>query len=393
MFEVGYLYQPTIEAKQKFDTIVHQGGTSSAKTYTIIQSLFTDAIENNNATITVVGQDIPNLKAGALRDALDIVDRSPALKSIIKSYNKSDRIFEFYTGSRMEFKSYDNAQDAKNGKREFLFINEANGISHDIYHELSMRTIERNGIIPKIYVDYNPNAEFWVHKELIGKSNVCTIVSDHRHNPFLAQSTRDKIENLKNKDLELWRVYARGLTGKIEGLVFRNYNVVPGIPAGARFIGYGLDYGFTNDPTAIIEVYLYNGELYVNELVYETGLTNPAISERLFQLGVLMSREIIAENAEPKSNAELSNLGWNIHAVERKDTKLSIDILKRYKINITQRSLNLRKEISAYRWKTTKAGLVLNEPVDINNHAIDALRYIALMKLGENLGRGKYCVR
>ena len=225
--------------KQNYNTtahvIINQGGTSSGKTYAIEQVLFCLACQNQKQVITVVGQDIPNLKSGALRDALNIYDSSGQLKMMVKSYNRSDRIFEFHNGTIMEFKSYDNAQDAKSGKRDYLFINEANGINWDVYTELALRTRER------IYIDYNPNYNFWVHDNLIGKPGVQLIISDHRHNPFIKQGLRDKIESLKATDYEQWKVYARGLTGKINGLVFDNWHICEDIPADANRLAIGLD--------------------------------------------------------------------------------------------------------------------------------------------------------
>jgi phage terminase large subunit len=391
MFPTSDLYTHNLESQA--EVVVNQGGTSSGKTYSIIQALCTLAHENNNAVITVAGQDIPNLKVGAMRDMETIVESSEALRSIITAYNKSDRKYTFSTGSIIEFKSYKDAQDAKSGKRNFLFVNEANGIHHNVYTELALRTIDKDGIKSKIFLDYNPNCEFWVHRELVGHENVELIISDHRHNPFLDQKTRDKIEKLKERDHELWKVYARGRTGKIEGLIFRNYKFVPAIPAEAKFIGYCMDFGFTNDPTALIEVYMHDGELWMNELIYETGLTNPDIAKRMSDLGLMQAREIVADSAEPKSIAELTRLGWNVRPAEKgKDSiKNGIDILKRYKINITQRSANLRKEIAGYRWKTNLDGTLTNEPIGVLNHALDAIRYLALNKLAIK-GQGKYSI-
>lgn len=365
--------------------IINQGGTSSGKTYSILQCLFVHALQDDGAIITVAGQDIPNLKVGALRDAQMIVSNSLPLQSYIKDYNKSDRIYTFTNGSIIEFKSYDDWQDAKSGKRDYLFLNEANGVSKNIWDELFMRTRK------KAYIDYNPNAEFWVHRELIGREFVDLIISDHRHNTFLEQSIHDKIESIE--DDELWKVYARGLTGKLEGIIFRNYNVVPTIPEDAKFIGIGLDFGFTNDPSAIVEVYQLSGELFINELTYETRLTNSDIDKRLQDIGISKYKDIIADSAEPKSIADLTNYGWNVYpAIKGKDSvRNSIDILKRYKLNVTQRSVNLKKELNGYKWKQTKGGEMLNEPVDLMNHAIDALRYVALNKLN-NQNSGGYSV-
>ena len=141
---------------------------------------------------------MPNLNAGALRDALKIYNSSPVLRAMIKGFNKTDKLFEFYNGSLIEFRSYENAQDAKSGKRDYLFVNEANGLHWDVYIELSLRTRQ------KIFIDYNPNNTFWVHNHLIGKPGVQLIISDYRHNPFADQKMIEKIESLKKLDIELW---------------------------------------------------------------------------------------------------------------------------------------------------------------------------------------------
>lgn len=387
--EVNRLFETTdVFSANYYSTkqiVVNQGGTSSGKTYSILQCLFLHAIQDAGAIITVAGQDIPNLKVGALRDSQMIVSNSLTLQSFIQDYNKSDRIYTFTNGSIIEFKSYDDWQDAKSGKRDYLFLNEANGVAKPIWDELFMRTRKKS------YIDYNPNAEFWVHREIIGRENAELIISDHRHNTFLDKVIHDKIESIE--DDELWRVYARGLTGKLEGIIFRNYNVVPTIPEGAKFIGVGMDFGFTNDPTAVIECYQLSGELFFNELIYETRLTNSAINDKLIELGFSKHKDIIADSAEPKSIADLTNYGWNVYpAAKGKDSvRSSIDLLKKYKLNVTQRSTNLRKELNGYKWKQTKDGIMLNEPVDLMNHAIDAIRYIALNKL-TNTNTGNYSV-
>jgi len=383
----------TILFKQNYNAtaqvVVNQGGTSSGKTYAIEQVLFCLASENHKQVITVVGQDIPNLKAGALRDALNIYNNSDPLKAMVKNYNKTDRTFEFHNGTLIEFKSYADAQDAKSGKRDYLFINEANGITYDIYNELSLRTRKR------VFIDYNPNSNFWVHEHLIGKNNVELIISDHRHNPFLTQPERDKIELLKEADEELWKVYARGLTGKIMGLVFAsNWHICEEIPKGARLIAAGLDFGYTNDETGCIEVYRQNGELWVDELMYETHLTNTDISKRMRAAGISKHTEIIADSAEPKSIEELTRLGWNVKGAKKGPDSVqhSIDILKRYKINVTRRSVNLRKELGRYKWRVDRSGKPINEPVDTWNHLIDPLRYVALNKLNTR-GSGRVTTR
>ncbi|WP_184548785.1 PBSX family phage terminase large subunit [Mucilaginibacter sp. FT3.2] len=377
-FEVSILFNQNYHTDAHIT--VNQGGTSSGKTYAIEQVLFCLACQTDMQVITIVGQDIPNLKAGALRDALSIYNSSAILQAAVKSYNKSDRVFEFHNGSIMEFKSYTDPQDAKSGKRDYLFINEANGISYQVYTELALRTRKR------IYIDYNPNTSFWVHEQLIGRPDVLLIISDHRHNPFLDQGIRDKIESLKKTDIELWKVYARGLTGKISGLIFTNWYVCEQIPATAKLIATGLDFGFTNDETACLQVYKQNGELWVHELFYQTGLTNTDIALKLKQELVSRQTEIIADSAEPKSIEEFKRMGWYISGAKKgaDSIKNSIDILKRYKINVTRASVNLRKELDRYKWRVDRSGKTINEAVDSYNHLIDALRYVALNKLKVN---------
>lgn len=359
------------------NVVVNQGGTSSGKTYAILQVLFILANNEPGVTITVVGQDIPNLKVGALRDAQNIVAGSPALKHIIESYNKSDRIFTFKNGSIIEFNSYDDEQDAKSGKRDYAFFNEANGIPFGVYQQVALRTKKR------IFIDYNPDAAFWVHEHIIPDKNTETLYTYHVHNPFLDQSVRDKIEALKDIDEELWKVYARGITGKIEGLIFRDWNLCEAVPVGATLIGLGLDFGFTNDPTALVSVYKQDGELWIDELIYETRLTNDMIADKMLEYSVERSWEIIADSAEPKSIQEIANRGFNIYPAEKgpDSIRASINTLKRHKLNVTKRSQGLRKELNRYKWKVDKDGRVLQQPIDMYNHAIDALRYIALNKL------------
>lgn len=379
IFKTTDVFQANRNAKT--DIVINQGGTSSGKTYAIMQNLFLHAIEEPNQIITVVGQDIPNLKVGALRDAETIVASSEILQSYINNYNKSDRVFTFFNSSIIEFKSYDDWQDAKSGKRDYLFLNEVNGIPKPIFDELYLRTKR------KTYLDYNPNTEFWVHSDLIGKENVSLIISDHRHNTFLDEKIHNKIEAIE--DPELWKVYARGLTGKLEGVIFRDYNIVPNISLDAKLIGYGLDFGFTNDPTALIAMYNQNGEIVLDELIYEKRLLNVDISNRMKELNI--SGTIIADSAEPKSIAELQSYGWFVEASKKGPDSIrqSINVLKRYKINVTQSSHNLKKELNAYKWKQSKEGKLENIPVDFMNHAIDATRYICLNLL-DNVLKGKY---
>lgn len=360
--------------------VVNQGGTSSGKTYAIMQVLFELGYEQPNQIITVVGQDIPNLKVGAYRDAKTIMDKYDTVDAAYPQINEGERIIKGFNGSIIEFKSYADAQDAKSGKRDYLFINEANGISYEIYWQLAIRTRK------KIFIDYNPSARFWVHDELIGREGVETLYSWYKHNQFLTDEECRRIEGIS--DPELHKVYARGKTGKIEGLVLTNWDICDNLPPQEewKLSCRGLDFGFTNDPSALEHVIMAHGDLYIDEEIYSTNLTNPDIVKRAREQGVTGEHQIIADCAEPKSIRELQAGGlWVVPSQKGNDSIVSgLDILKRYRIHVTRRSIGLLANLRSYRWGKDKDGNNTNKPEDKNNHGIDAIRYVALAKLAEH---------
>ena len=378
LFAVLPLYDANIEAVER--TIVNQGGTSSGKTYSIMQVLFTLGMSESRQVITVVGQDIPNLKVGAYRDAKTILDSSPYLRMWWPVINEGERIIKCVNGSIIEFKSYADAQDAKSGKRDYLFVNEANGIIYEVYWQLAIRTRKR------VFIDYNPTARFWVHDELIGREGVRLIISDHRKNYFLTEEEHARIEGIT--DPELHKVYARGKTGKVEGLVLTDWDIVDTLPTFEewKMSAYGLDFGFTNDPSALEHVILAHGELWIDELIYSTGLTNPEIADRAKERGISHQEQIIADCAEPKSIRELQAHGlWVAPSPKGADSIVSgLDILKRYHIHVTRRSIGIISNLRAYKWDKDRDGNPTNKPEDKNNHGIDAIRYVALAKLPQH---------
>lgn len=357
--------------------VVNQGGTSSGKTWNILDCLFVLGIKDAGCIITVVGQDIPNLKKGAYRDAKRIWADDDVYRAWYGKPNESDRIFTCANGSIIEFASYQDAQDAKSGKRDYLFVNEANGIAYEIYWQLAIRTKK------KIFIDYNPNARFWVHDKLIGRDDVEVLYSDHRDNDFLSDDQHREIEGIE--DPELWKVYARGKTGKLTGLIITNWDLVERMPQRneRKWTATGMDFGFMNDPTAIEEVCLAHGDLWVDELCYETGMMNPDIAKRLRDMGYGRGDLVVADSAEMKSIAEIKNTGlWIMPCVKGADSIVNgLDILRRYKIHITRRSIGLRGEVMKYKWLVDRDGNTTNKPIDKFNHAIDAVRYVASAKL------------
>lgn len=372
---ISRLFKANLQAEER--VVVNQGGTSSGKTYSIMQVLYIIAIRESGTVITVVGQDVPNLKKGAYRDAQTIRNGSKELQKWFPYVNEGDRIIRCLNGSLIEFTSYKDAQDAKSGKRDYLFVNEANGIPYEIYWQLAIRTRK------KIFIDYNPSARFWAHDELIGREGVRLIISDHRDNPFLSEDEHERIEGIS--DPELHKVYARGKTGKLEGVIITDWDIVDGLPDEEEWKGsyYGLDFGFTNDPSALEHVVEAHGELWIDELIYSTGLTNPMIAERAKDAGVNRDNEIVADSAEPKSIRELQGMGlWVSPSPKGADSIVSgLDILRRYRLHLTRRSVGIISNVRSYSWAKDRDGNRTNKPEDRNNHGIDAIRYVALRHL------------
>lgn len=359
--------------------VVNQGGTSSSKTFSIVQLLYLKAIEQPNQIITIVGQDIPNLKKGAYRDAENILRNTEQLSNYILSWNKSDRVIYFKNGSIIEFCSYDDAQDAKNGKRDYLFINEANGISYAIYWQLAIRTRKQT------FIDYNPTAKFWVHENLIGTKDVQLIISDHRHNCFLTAQDHEKIENISDK--ELWRVYARGLTGNVTGLIFPEWQRIPdevfnklfvddNKPTGLPFFG-GLDFGYTNDPTAGVKIAKVGNNIYIKELCYTPAIAPIQIKQMFEAEGFNPNIPIYCEH-DPDQVSQLRRLGMLALPARKGQGSINSGILKlkEYKVYYTESSKNLDVERSKYMWVIDSiTGKATNTPIDQFNHLIDSIRY------------------
>ena len=375
LFEVSDLFMANKETEER--TVVNQGGTSSGKTYSIMQLLFEMAMNEPDLVVTIVGQDIPNLKKGAYRDAKTILNQSPILQVWFPYINESERVIRCINGSVLEFTSFKDEQDAKSGKRDVLFINECDGIAYGIYWQLDMRTRR------KVFLDYNPSARFWVHDNVIGRKNVKLIISDHRCNPFLSKEEHEKIEKIE--DYELWKVYARGKTGKLKGLIFPEFRIVDRMPEVLECKGnwYGLDFGYTNDPTALENMRLAHGELWVDELLFEAGYDNPMIARVMKTNGIMRRDVVIADCAEPKSISEINSFGFNVRPSSKgpDSIKNGIQILQRYKINVTRRSTGIIQEMKRYKWKVDKNGVMPNVPIEVWNHGIDAIRYVSLKTL------------
>ena len=362
-----------------------QGGTSAGKTYGILPILIDRAARTPGTEISVVSESIPHLRRGALRDFVKI------MKSINRfvddRFNKSLLKYEFANGSFIEFFSADDSSKLRGGRRTILYINECNSVSFESYNELSIRT--KN----EVFLDYNPTAEFWVQTELEDQEDAEKIILTYKDNEALDNGIISQIEkNIKKAATSnYWRnwvdVYVNGVMGKLEGVVFSNWKQIDTIPSEARLIGIGIDFGYTNDPTSIIEVYKHNETRILNEVTYQTGLLNSDIAK------ILPSNvPCYADSAEPKSIADIQRYGITIKGVTkgRDSINYGIDVMQRENYLVTSNSTNLIKELRSYCWDTDKTGKRLNKPIDNFNHAIDAVRYHEMETLGMNKNYGSY---
>jgi phage terminase large subunit len=365
-----------------------QGGTSAGKTFGILPVLIDKAIRYPNTEVSVVAESIPHLRRGALKDFLKVMKWTN--RYIDEQFNKSLLTYQFKNGSVIEFFSADDSSKLRGARRDILYINECNNVTFDSYLELSIRTKK------EIYLDFNPANEFWVHTELKDEPDADFIILTYKDNEALDESIVRQIE--KNRDkaatsnywANWWRVYGLGEVGSLEGVVFDNWKEIDKVPDDARLVGIGLDFGYTNDPTAAIEVYNWNGKRIVNEIVYRTGMLNSDIAKILPS-----SVTIYADSSEPKSIDEIRRFGKTIKGVTKgKDSiKYGIDVMQRQEYLVTKQSTNLIKELRSYCWDVDKHGVRLNNPAGGNDHAIDALRYHEMENLGLNSNYGQYAIR
>ena len=365
-----------------------QGGTSASKTYSILAVLIDKALRKDGLEISIVAESIPHLRRGALKDFVKILKWTNRFYD--QQLNKSLLTYHFKNGSVVEFFSADDASKLRGARRDILYINECNNVTFEAYNELAIRTKK------EVYLDFNPANEFWVHKELKDEPDTDFIILTYKDNEALDESIVSQIE--KNRDkaatssywANWWRVYGLGEVGSLEGVVFTNWKEIDTIPKEAKLIGIGLDFGYTNDPTAAIEIYNYNGTRIVNELVYRTGMVNSDIA-KILPSGVI----IYADSSEPKSIEEIRRQGKTIKGVTKGADSINygIDVMQRQDYLVTKQSTNLIKELRSYCWDTDKQGQRMRRPIDHYNHAIDALRYHEMEALGLKSNYGQYNIR
>jgi phage terminase large subunit len=359
---------------------VIQGGSSAGKTIAILILLIDRCIKTPNLEVSVVSESIPHLRRGCVKDFLKIMKETG--RFIPQNYNKTLLRYEFTNGSYIEFFSADSEEKLRGGRRQILYINEANSINYEAYLQLAIRT---SG---DIFLDYNPSSKFWAHTEVIGQPDTDFTILNYKDNEglpievvMMLESNREKAKTSSYWD-NWCRVYLDGEIGQIEGTIFTDFEVIDKIPEDARLLGWGIDFGYSNDPCAVVGLYKWNEDIIVDEIVYQTGLLNSELSNLLKSNEV--TGEIYCDSAEPKSIQELKRMGHNARSVEkgRDSVNYGIQILQQKHMFVTRRSRNLLDEFSKYMWKKNRDGGYEKTPIDAHNHACDALRYIAMSKLG-----------
>ncbi len=370
---------------------VIQGGTSAGKTLAILAVLI-DIAAKNKTEISVVSESIPHLRRGAIKDFAKVMQWTG--RWVADRWNKTLLTYNFANGSIIEFFSADSEARLRGARRQVVYINEANNIDFESYYQLAIRTSEA------IYIDFNPTHEFWAHTEVLPEQDAELVILTYNDNEALPDTIKRDIELNRTKAetsaywANWWKVYGLGQVGTLQGAIYEDFEVVEGIDVSrAKFVALGLDWGFSNDPTALVAIYRQGDCLLIQELLYATGLTNQDIADKLRSLGITRAWEIVADSAEPKSIEEIYRLGFNIKPAEKgpDSVRNGIDILKRFKLQVTKDSTNLIKELRSYTWATDKEGKNTGVPIDSFNHACDAMRYVALNKLRVS-NSGKYVV-
>lgn len=342
------------------------GGTSAAKTISILQILIDKSQSDTKPKLTsITSESMPHLKRGAIRDFLNIMGEHGYFQA--DRWNKTDFIYTFETGSTMEFFSLDMPHKVRGPRRNRLFINEANNIPKETFDQLEVRTSD------EIWLDWNPTNEFWWYTDIVPNFDVDFLTLTYKDNEGLPKSIIDSIES-RQYNKNWWRVFGLGQLGEAEGKIYNNWLQIDDIPDEARLTRRGLDFGYTNDPTAIVDIYKWNNSFIADEVIYRKGMSNKEIADVLKSTGDAI---VIADSAEPKSIDEIKSYGVDILPSQKGPGSVlqGIQYVQDQTIYVTKRSINIWKEYRNYLWLTDKDGKTLNKPQDFLNHTLDALRY------------------
>ncbi len=345
--------------------IINQGGSRSSKTYSLCQLLTVWCLQNPNKVVSIVRKTFPALRATVMRDFFEVLkDLNLYEKS---SHNMSENIYRFPNGSLVEFFSIDDEQKVRGRKRDIGWCNEANELWFEDFQQLNMRTEY------KLIFDYNPSdSSSWLYE--LPKDESVLIKSTYKDNPFLPESIKRQIEDLKRTDEALYQIYALGEKAISKTNIFNTWEFIPKRPERFTNFVYGLDFGY-NHPTALIRVYWYDGDIYIEPVIYESYLTTSELIERFKQLNIEANTDILADYSRPEIIAEMQNAGFNVNNAN-KNVKSGINAVKTFKV-YCQEDDNLKKEYNNYKWKKVGDNIT-DEPVKLYDDAMDAVRYAVM---------------
>jgi phage terminase large subunit len=345
------------------------GGSSAGKTISIEQVLIDLAQRDKTPTVTsIVSESLPHLKRGAERDFLNILKN--------QDYYDDNRwvnhIYKFETGSILEFFGVDELEKVRGPRRDRLFINEANRIPFETFEQLEIRT---KGFV---FLDWNPSEEFWYYTDVKDKrDDVEEITLTYKDNEGLSPEIVKSLEQRMHRK-EWWKVYGLGQLGEVEGKIYKGWNIIDGVPHEAKLVRYWVDFGYSQDPTSIGAIYSYNGGYILDEIAYQTGMSNKMIADVLIaEIENRGTALVVADSSEPKSIDEISLAGVTIvGAVKGPDSVgYGIRVLQDQRISVTKQSVNTIKEYRNYLWEVDRNGKILNVPEGGNDHSMDGIRY------------------
>ena len=381
--KTNIVYEHLLESNKKI--VIEQGGTRSGKTFNILLwIIFQYCTDNRDKVITICRKTFPALRATVMRDFMDILKEYDIYRSGF--HNKSNSEYLLF-GNLIEFISLDQPQKVRGRKRNLLYANEINELTWEDWQQLIFRTND------KIVGDFNPSDEYhWLYDKVIPRNDCQFFQTTYKDNPYLENTLISEIERLKETDEQYWQIYGLGKRATSVNTIF-NYIEVKQIPEDAKLISYGMDFGYSNDPTTLVSVYSKDYNLYIKEHLYRTQMTTQDINVFLREQN-LSRNPIYADSAEPRLIAELRRMGHNIFpSIKGKDSiNAGIDLLKRYKLHITSDSNNAIQEFRNYKWKLDKSGKLINIPEDKHNHCIDPCRY-ATYSLLSRPNFGKYAIQ
>jgi len=368
--------------------IINRGGSRSGKTIAIIQLFILKALQENNKRFVIVRDSLTNAKISVVKDMLDYI----SINNLGEYFDYTKQPPQFRangTNSTIEFiGAYDNPLRFKGLESNYWWFEEASEINKSFFDQAIMRMTRQSNDdnSNKFYLSFNPSDPYSWIRDLELRGDVEVIESTYRDNPFLTSVAIEEIERLRTTDYDMYLIYGQGQYAEVRGAIFKNWEMVDDWPEGFEQDKsvYGMDWGYSIDPSTLIQTYKVDDTIYVKELMYQPGLTNQDIGDKLRGFGIKGYDEIIADSAEPKSIEEVSRMGFNMLPARKgpDSIKNGLDILKRYKIKVIGPSPNLKKELINYKNKKDKNGNFLPVPEDKWNHCIDPLRYIALNKYG-----------